>query len=139
MSLKCTNKYDDIMSLSRPASSHPKMERTDRAKIFSPFAALKGHEDAVREKEKIRVNRPALSDEEQEKLNEELTFIKKGMTATLTYFYEDPGSDGSGGEAEGEYRTITGTIEDLDPVFQSLKIDGHKIHFTDITNCSISL
>lgn len=139
MSLKCTDKYDDIMHLSRPASTHPKMDVADRAKIFSPFAALKGHGDAVREKERVRVNRSELSDEEQEKLNLQLNSLKKGMFVTVTYFHKDPGSDGSGGEAEGEYLTITGTIQKLDPAFQLLQIDGQEVPFKDISHCSISI
>lgn len=44
-------KYDDIIHLSRPESAHPKMRRQDRAKLFAPFAALSGHEEAVRARE----------------------------------------------------------------------------------------
>lgn len=33
-------------------SKHPKMSRENRAKQFLPFAALKGYEEALREKEK---------------------------------------------------------------------------------------
>jgi len=32
-------------------SVHPKMERSERAKQFLPFAALKGYEEALRAKE----------------------------------------------------------------------------------------
>ena len=39
--------YKDIMCLDRPAPTHPRMDRADRAKIFMPFAALKGYEEAL--------------------------------------------------------------------------------------------
>ena len=46
--------YADIRSASRPVHSgdsfshrHPPMSLADRAKIFSPFAALKGYDDAI--------------------------------------------------------------------------------------------
>ena len=38
-----TSPYQDIINLSRPKSKRPKMPIKDRAKIFSPFAALKKH------------------------------------------------------------------------------------------------
>ena len=42
--------YDDIIHLPHPTSErHPRMSRQDRAAQFSPFAALTGHEDAIRE------------------------------------------------------------------------------------------
>ena len=47
-------KYDDIINLKRPEHNgdafsykHPKMSRENRAKIFAPFAALKGYEEAI--------------------------------------------------------------------------------------------
>ena len=39
--------YKDIMYLDRPAPTHPRMNLGDRAKIFVPFAALKGYEEAL--------------------------------------------------------------------------------------------
>ena len=39
--------YKDIMYLDRPNPTHPRMARADRAKIFMPFAALKGYEEAL--------------------------------------------------------------------------------------------
>ena len=48
MKLKQTHKYDDIIRLSRPASSRrAKMSNYDRAAQFSPFAALTGFEAAI--------------------------------------------------------------------------------------------
>ncbi len=42
--------YADIIHLSHPVSkSHPQMSRQERAAQFSPFAALTGHEEAIRE------------------------------------------------------------------------------------------
>lgn len=34
-------------------ATRPKMSREDRAKQFMPFAALKGYQEALREKEKL--------------------------------------------------------------------------------------
>lgn len=50
-----THKYDDIIAMEYPLKQHdrikhPPMSIADRAKIFSPFAALKGHEEAIHER-----------------------------------------------------------------------------------------
>ena len=42
--------YDDIINLPNPTSTkHPRMPLSDRAAQFSPFAALTGHEAAIKE------------------------------------------------------------------------------------------
>ena len=48
--MKVTHAYDDIIDLPHHQSSvHPHMQLADRAAQFSPFAALTGHEAAIRE------------------------------------------------------------------------------------------
>lgn len=53
-------KYDDIIRCSRPESKRPKMDIADRAKIFMPFAALKGYEEAIEDINKIASDRNEL-------------------------------------------------------------------------------
>ena len=45
--------YDDIINMKRPKSHRPSMTRADRAKIFMPFSALKGYDEAIEEKQKV--------------------------------------------------------------------------------------
>ncbi len=45
-----TAKYSDIINLPHHVSSkHPQMPVRDRAAQFAPFAALTGHEEAMKE------------------------------------------------------------------------------------------
>ena len=51
-----SSEYKDIIDKNRPVhdgddfeARHPKMSRENRAKIFAPFAALKGYEEAIDE------------------------------------------------------------------------------------------
>ena len=46
-------KYEDIINCSRPKSNMVYIPIASRAKIFMPFAALKGYDDAIDEKKKI--------------------------------------------------------------------------------------
>lgn len=46
--------YSDIIDLPRPEKlNHPRMTRTQRAAQFSPFAALQGFDEALKEAEKV--------------------------------------------------------------------------------------
>ncbi len=132
MSLNISDRYDDIINLPRPESKHPHMSNADRAKIFSPFAALKGHTEAIQQKEVLRVSRIDLSDEMAAALNEKLIHLEKGHQITVTYFSSDPGPDGSGGVGEGMYLTRSGTVKSVNPTFKILEIDDYKINFDDI-------
>ena len=134
MSLNISNRYDNIINLPRPESKHPHMSNADRAKIFSPFAALKGHTETIRKKEILRVNKIDLSDEAAATLNEKLTLLEKGQMVTITYFFSDPGPDGTGGTAEGIYITLSGIIKHLDSISRILEIENHKINFDDIAD-----
>ena len=68
--------YDDIINLERPKSNRASMSRTDRAKIFMPFAALKGYEEAIEEKQRLRVEKTELSQEKKEELDIKLQLFE---------------------------------------------------------------
>jgi hypothetical protein len=53
--MRDSHKYDDIIYLPHHVSTvHPPMPLLDRAAQFSPFAALTGHEEAIRETARVR-------------------------------------------------------------------------------------
>ena len=67
MSLKETNKYDDIINLPYPTSKkHPRMAAIDRAAQFSPFAALTGYEKALEETKETAIEKVAKEIETEE-------------------------------------------------------------------------
>ena len=54
--------YKDILDKERPKHEndafslrHPKMERLERAKLFAPFAALKGFEESIDETDDLHL------------------------------------------------------------------------------------
>ena len=64
-----TNKYQDIIHLSRPRSKrHPPMSAHDRAGQFSPFAALTGFEAAIAETQRLTDSRITLEEGAKELL-----------------------------------------------------------------------
>ncbi|WP_026658809.1 hypothetical protein [Butyrivibrio sp. AC2005] len=62
------------------------MPRTDRASQFQPFAALKGFEEALREKERIEVEKAVLSDEALDYLDYQLSTLKVGDMVSVIYY-----------------------------------------------------
>lgn len=109
--------------------SHAKMSRLDRAKQFSPFAALKGYEVALRAKEKELLPRIELSEEAQIELDRKLHMIAKGDLLTVVYFHRLASSDA------GEYLQITGRVSKLVPNRRILQIGDNNILTDDI--CSL--
>jgi hypothetical protein len=54
--MKPTHEYDDIIDLEYPlktsdTTKHPRIPNAERAKIFASFAALKGYEDVIEERQ----------------------------------------------------------------------------------------
>ncbi len=94
--------------------------KLDRAKIFLPFDALKGFKEALREKEKVLVEKKILSIEEKEKISNKISQIKKGMIIKIIYFENN------------EYIELEGMVSSIDFVYQNLKIVKKEIKFNDI-------
>lgn len=126
------HRYDDMLELPHPVSrKHPPMNPISRAAQFSPFAALTGFDDEIASTWYHRCNRIQLSDEETAEVNRTLGTVRRGDSVTITWFLSNPGTDGSGGFAEGEYRTLSGQITRMDPVFRTLRLSAGE-EFSDI-------
>lgn len=145
---RTAQKYADIINLERPASKRPKMDLTHRAKIFSPYDALQGFDEAIDDTSARgrRVEKVILSEEEGAALSDRLRQIKKGMPVRAAYFAADP-------DGLGSYRTAEGTVTRIDPVEKTLELEeatpdttGGKmekilptvIRFDDLLNVSFS-
>ena len=138
-----THKYDDIIHMEYPfpgpgASLCPKMPASDRAKIFAPFAALKGYGEAIAKKQKVVVPKIELSEESKEYLDLQLAKVagllkeKKHPVISVVYFQ---GDNQAGGMENGEYIRITGAAVKIDTVMRVLQVVEKKIRLDDI--CSI--
>jgi trans-2-enoyl-CoA reductase len=96
------------------------MSKEDRAKQFMPFAALKGHTEALKRKEKIVVQKMELSEEYQEELDRKLHQISKNDMITVIYYHQN------------EYLKLTGMVARIDDTARILKIVNTKINFDDL-------
>lgn len=109
--------YGDIINRQRPVSARLKMDLIHRAKIFSPYDALRGFDEEIGKARARtrRVPKIALCEEQKKQLSDVLSLLTKGMAVTITTF--------SGDEPPlGNYVTLEGFIRKIDPVNQYLEI-----------------
>jgi len=134
-------KYGDILEMERPQTEeslrkHPRMTLQNRAKIFSPFAALRGYDEqlAAEKQRTERVTKRILTEEEMSTLSDRLMQVTKGMTITVCYFAEDVAHPEI--PPMGNYITLTGKAENIDTVFHILQINKTVIPFENLLEIS---
>lgn len=116
-------KYDDLLHLPHPVSrTHPPMPLADRAAQFSPFAALTGYEDVLREAARLTDEKIDMGDADAETLNARtvllLSHLAEHPEITVTYFVPDERKAG------GQYVTVTGKIRKFRAAEQEIELDG---------------
>lgn len=106
------NNYDDIIELPHHRSDRrPHMSMHDRAAQFSPFAALTGHDAAVRETERITEELRDRDEGMKELLDRKLRFLreKADLAPEVEVQYFIPDAHKSGGRyevARGIFRRV---------------------------------
>lgn len=105
--------YDNIINLPHHVSpTRTPMPMEDRAAQFSPFAALTGYDDAVRETARLTGRRIELDEYEKAAVNEKLLYLSRHIRelprACITYFVPDEKKSG------GRYETKSGRVKKLD-------------------------
>lgn len=99
--------------------------KSDRAKLFIPFDALKGLKEALKEKEKILVDKKELNEEEIEAVSLVLKEVRKRDLVTVTYF------------SKGEYLALQGMVSSIDFIYKTIKVIKTEILFEDILSITI--
>lgn len=129
MSLKDEHRYDDIINLPHHVSKkHPPMSLLNRAAQFSPFAALTGHSEAVRETARLTDSFIELGEDRKRQLDEQLQRIGENLEREpeieAVYFQPDDKKDG------GAYVTVCGRVKRISEY-------ERRIIFTDGTSLPI--
>lgn len=129
--------YEDMLDLPHHVSErHPQMSMSDRAAQFSPFAALTGYGDAVREKARLTERKPELSEEERAELDYKLQSVcasgGKGRKPQIRITYFVPDKKKAGGACQ----EFSGRIRKLDAYGQKIVLeDGTEIE----TDCVLDI
>lgn len=121
------SKYDDIINLPHPEpKNHQRMSLENRAAQFSPFAALTGHNEAIKETERLTNQKIELEEDAITDINRTLMWIRDNIKSrpqvVVTYFVPDYKKTG------GKYITATVNIVKVDEVNNAIvTADGIKI------------
>ena len=108
-----------------------------RAAQFSPFAALTGHDAAVKETARLTDERIELDENRKAVLNEKLQMIQENIEhqpeVTVTFFRPDDKKNG------GEYIDIIGKVKKIMEIEHSVRLaDGTEIPIDDLYEIIIS-
>lgn len=123
--------YRDMIHLSRPISRHPKMSVENRAKLFTPFSALRGFDIEIltQEQDRLLVPQVRLSNDQREIIWRALNEMQKGDWVTVTFFQPVKSLNG---QPVGEYTLSTGVVKKVDDVEQLLVLENCPIPFGNI-------
>ena len=127
-----SGKYDDILYLPHPTSAkHPRMPTSDRAAIFSPFAALTGHAGAIAETARLTERKMELDEDAKAVLDLKQQIladkIDERPEVSVVWFRPDEKKDG------GQYVTTTGQLKKVDDIERALRLaDGTAIPLDDV-------
>ena len=129
--------YSDIIHLPHHVSkTHPPMSMHDRAAQFSPFAALTGYDDALRETARLTDRFIELDEDRKQEIDRQLYYIHEHLIqkppVKITYFVPDSQKDG------GSYRTLEGHVQKINETagkicMNDTEIPINKIYQIDFT------
>lgn len=138
-----THKYDDIIEVQYPFKDIERirtMTIEERAKIFAPFAALKGHSEAIAARQKIVASKVELSEESAQQMDYSLMDIDnqlkhgKHPIIKLIYFKQDVRL-----KDKGEYIELSGVVAKLNKELRWIQIVNKKINLDDICMLEIEI
>ncbi len=124
--------YEDIVDLPHHVSpTRPQMSRADRAAQFSSFAALTGHDAAVRETARRTASRIETAEDKRYELDLKQQLLAQVLPSapevTITYFVPDTRKVG------GAYVTACGKLKRIDSRKRTLLLaDGTEIPADDV-------
>ena len=127
---------------------HPPMELSKRAKIFSPFDALKGFSESVAAKTVPYVPRRELNEEQRSRLDQMVADLRARvpnsraasrlrLQISIEYFVpcEDTQHEAFG--RLGRYRILTGILQGIDVRRRTILLADQEISFRDISDIRI--
>ena len=120
------SKYEDIIHLPHHISQRrPRMPISDRAAQFSPFAALTGHDAAVKETARLTDEWIELTESRKESVNRQLQKVKEDIdehpSIAVTYFVHDERKSG------GEYVTMTGKVKKINEYERIILLEDETV------------
>lgn len=121
-----SGEYEDIIHLPHHVSSkRPRMPMSDRAAQFSPFAALTGYDDAIRETGRLTEQKVHLDEEALATLDEKFHVLQEHLDESpeiqFTYFKPDERKAG------GTYITVLGIVKKIQEYERQLILEDENV------------
>ena len=145
-------RYQREFALGRPAVSwrHPEMDRLHRAKIFAPFDALSGFDEAIASKTIPYADQPELSDDVREHINHVLGELHRltpnsrlarlnRIRTYAVYFVPCTDRNSTSFRRQGLCESIEGICRNVDPVHKSITIDDLILPFSSLIRLDADL
>lgn len=131
-----TDNYDDIINLPYHGRQSGALSMYQRAAQFAPFAALTGHDSAIRETARLTDDFIELSDDNYMALDRKMSCLRAHLSesplVTITYFLPDTKKSG------GAYHTLTGNLHSIDDYNHLLLMsDGTKLPLSTVLDIDI--
>lgn len=110
---------------------HPKMSVENRAKLFTPFSALRGFDIEIltQEQDRLLVPQIILASDREEEIYRLLNGLHQGDWVTVSYFVP---VKTIGGQILGEYTVVSGEVRRVDSVEQLLVLESASVPFGHI-------
>lgn len=143
--------YKDVFAKGRPQHQwfdsfrlkHPSMDAGHRAKIFAPFDALDGFDDAVAAKEVLYEFKRELSEDEKDELNRRIGILyqltwnsrlarENNITVTVEYYIPCSDKDSFSYGYRGQYLKLSGICRKVG--IDTLQVDDKSIPLSDIAS-----
>lgn len=126
MNNEVMKKYGDIIYSSPPQNpSRAKMPNRDRAAQFSPFAALTGHAESIKETARYTDEYFEPSEETRERLDGKMALLLSRLgdkpEVEITYFKPDEKKSG------GEYVTVRGVVCKVKPIERQIRLSTGEV------------
>lgn len=119
--------YDDIINLPHyEPKRHPRMSMMARAAQFAPFAAVAGHDAAIREEGRVTDEWTDIGESESKELDCKMALLiarqAENPMVTIEYFLPDSRKSG------GTFQTTSGNVRRIDDYERIIELaDGRKI------------
>ena len=149
-------KYQDVLNRGKPRHDpldpfsirHPPMPLSRRAKIFAPFEALKGYNEAIHAQTVEYEKKHDLSDEKRRELDQKISTLRKltynrrvalenQIVIRAEYFVPclDPDHEAYG--RLGSYECVVGICMGVNVIKKSVRVDDQEIYAEDIADIEI--
>ena len=142
--------HRDILERGKPIhnrdaffAKHPPMSLSRRAKIFAPFDALIGFDDAIESKNQLYVAKRELTEEEQKDLDQKLDILasltrnsrlarQNRPQVRISYYVPCNDTESFSYRIRGQYKTLSGICKKVDLINQTIQVEDKVFSFSEV-------